>query len=187
MSLADLSRKLTELGRPVQAAAIRRIENAVEPVDSEKERRPRRVDVDDLMALAIALDAVPNRLLLPAGPYDGPCDLTPTVTVPASQAWNWAAGGNVPAVWSPWGEEDSVIGTHEGRQRVMEFHKRNNPHLPPQPTVAQAGPHWDEVTKLAHQIADLGKKMDVDPRALAPLLTDLVHKITTGGGPDGER
>ncbi|MEU8656279.1 helix-turn-helix domain-containing protein [Actinoplanes philippinensis] len=52
MSLRDLSAKLAELGRPILASGLVKIERA-----------ERRVDVDDLSALATALGTLPNRLL----------------------------------------------------------------------------------------------------------------------------
>lgn len=54
MSKAELSRRLAEHGRPMSHDVITKIEAC---------RRP--VDTDDLMALALALDVPPNRLLLP--------------------------------------------------------------------------------------------------------------------------
>jgi transcriptional regulator with XRE-family HTH domain len=53
MSVRDLSRRLTELGRPILPSGITKIEQGA-----------RRVDVDDLNALAAALGVSPTRLLL---------------------------------------------------------------------------------------------------------------------------
>src|SRR5260370_15983800 len=55
LSHAALSRRLGELGRPIPPLALRRIEAG-----------ERRVDVDDLVALALALDVAPVALLLPS-------------------------------------------------------------------------------------------------------------------------
>lgn len=57
---------------------------------SKIEGRERGVDVDDLVALAIALGVNPSRLLLPgeAGEQDVP--LTPTRSTPGWAAWQWA-------------------------------------------------------------------------------------------------
>ncbi|MFD3425271.1 helix-turn-helix domain-containing protein [Nocardia fluminea] len=54
LSYAELSRKLTELGRPIPTLGLRKIESD-----------ERRVDVDELLALSVALDAPPADLLLP--------------------------------------------------------------------------------------------------------------------------
>jgi hypothetical protein len=95
-TLRDLANRLTELGHPIQAAAIRRIENAVEPVESEKNRKPRRVDVQELMALALAFEERPNRLLLTADEGEDEIHLTPNVSMPAREAWLWASARNIP-------------------------------------------------------------------------------------------
>ena len=77
----DLARRMEEIGRPMTASAI-----------SKAEKLDRRIDVDDLMALAIALDIAPNQLLLPPDASGEPVQLTPAVTVTRDRAWRWAAG-----------------------------------------------------------------------------------------------
>ncbi|QII04347.1 helix-turn-helix transcriptional regulator [Rhodococcoides fascians A25f] len=59
MTLRALSDTMSELGHPLSNSSISQIENG-----------SRRVDVDDLMALAIALDVSPNTLLIEPA-YDG--------------------------------------------------------------------------------------------------------------------
>src|SRR3954454_23683106 len=55
MSLTQLSEAMTDIaGRPILASGLGKIESG-----------ERRVDVDDLVALAVALDVSPVRLLLP--------------------------------------------------------------------------------------------------------------------------
>jgi adenosylhomocysteine nucleosidase len=50
-----------------------------------------RVDVDDLVALALALDVTPNQLLLPADTWSSSAvPLTTSVAMDASAAWRWA-------------------------------------------------------------------------------------------------
>ncbi|WP_175496938.1 helix-turn-helix domain-containing protein [Actinopolyspora alba] len=79
LSLAELSRRLEAVGRPILGTGIHKIEQGV-----------RRVDVDDLVALALALNVTPNRLLLPV---DGSrVELTSEVEVEQRPAWNWADG-----------------------------------------------------------------------------------------------
>lgn len=78
----QLAASMEAAGRPVHATAISKIE-----------QQDRRVDVDDLVALAIALGVSPNRLLLPARPDESKqAELTPDVTVTADEAWKWALG-----------------------------------------------------------------------------------------------
>lgn len=87
ISLRMLSARLTELGRPIITSGIHKIETG-----------QRRVDVDELVALALALDVSPNRLLLPPeARTDRSVDLTPEVTIPTEDAaWRWATGEYYP-------------------------------------------------------------------------------------------
>jgi transcriptional regulator with XRE-family HTH domain len=72
-TVRELSARLTKLGRPILPSGITKIEQGT-----------RRVDVDDLVALAVALKVTPTRLLLGPPPTDGPHD-------PAhEEAWEWA-------------------------------------------------------------------------------------------------
>lgn len=78
LGYAELSRKLADLGRDIPPLGLRRIESG-----------ERRVDADDLVALALALDVSVLALLLPAEtssltaatrPWDAPV------------IWSWATG-----------------------------------------------------------------------------------------------
>jgi transcriptional regulator with XRE-family HTH domain len=83
MSLRDLESKLQENGHHAIAhSGLSKIEN-----------KSRRVDVDDLMALALALAVTPVALLLPAArsPRD-PVELTGWGSVDASWAWAYVLG-----------------------------------------------------------------------------------------------
>jgi transcriptional regulator with XRE-family HTH domain len=80
MSYAELSRILDELGRPIPPLGLRRIEAG-----------ERRVDVDDLTALAVALKVSPIGLLMPA---TAEADEAVTMTgsgepARADTVWNW--------------------------------------------------------------------------------------------------
>lgn len=174
-TLRDLAKRLTELGHPIQSAAIRRIENAVEPIESEKNRKPRRVDVDELVALAIALDAVPNRLILAAEADETLCPLTPSVQVSSKDAWLWASG-ELPRSWPAWGET-TTIETHELRQRSRKFAIDNNPHRPEPPTLGEAGAFWNESVDVARRIADLAIKSGIEVAAWGPELLTLAQRF----------
>lgn len=80
-STYELSRKLAKLGRPIAPSAL-----------SKVERGERRVDVGDLMALALALRVNPNALLLPAT-VQGEIEMTGASARPAGDVWEWAEGG----------------------------------------------------------------------------------------------
>jgi transcriptional regulator with XRE-family HTH domain len=83
LSYARLSAKLAELDRPIAVLGLRRIENG-----------KRRVDADDLVALALALNVTPPALLLPrsVAAGDEQVALTPAVACTAEDAWLWAGG-----------------------------------------------------------------------------------------------
>ncbi len=85
LGYAELSRRLAAIGHPILDTGLMKI---------EKGRR--RVDVDDLMALSLALEVTPNRLLLPDASFANPAE-TVTLTedgpkVRVSDAWAWAYG-----------------------------------------------------------------------------------------------
>ncbi|MFI1678799.1 helix-turn-helix domain-containing protein [Streptomyces sp. NPDC020607] len=72
-SVRELSARLAKLGRPILPSGITKLEQG-----------QRRVDVDDLVALAVALQVTPTRLLMGPPPTDG------TVHDPAhDEAWEW--------------------------------------------------------------------------------------------------
>lgn len=104
MLAADVAMELTKLGRRFSANAVVKMENGL-----------RRIDVDDLMALAVVLDCGPLALLLPhsaagtqvAFPY--PAGSTRT----DDELWLWALGEK------PLGRAESDV----------EFSRRANPVL----------------------------------------------------------
>jgi len=81
LSQQQLAARLGELGRPMQASAVAKIESGA-----------RRVDVDDLAALAVALNVAVARLLVPDGGEDELVFVVPAFSVPADSAWAWATG-----------------------------------------------------------------------------------------------
>ncbi|MET9973871.1 helix-turn-helix domain-containing protein [Streptomyces microflavus] len=97
LTLRALSALMREHGRPLSADALNKIENGA----STEPRPIRRVDADDLMALAVVLGVHPSALLLPPTARDWtraqqPKPETVTITgagdVPARAAWEWAHG-----------------------------------------------------------------------------------------------
>lgn len=77
----DLADRTQELGRPVPPLGISRIEAGT-----------RRVDADDLVALADALNVSPLDLLLPPKANGEPFSLTNGHAVTSRTAWLWALG-----------------------------------------------------------------------------------------------
>jgi hypothetical protein len=118
LSTAALSRRLGLIKQPILDTGITKIEKG-----------DRKVDVDDLVALAVALGVTPNRLLLPE--IDLPAvtrgvRLTPAgVTGRPDQLWQWAQGETPPCVQVP--GADAWIGT--GEHPDLEFSVHNRPYL----------------------------------------------------------
>ncbi len=82
LEYTQLADRLAALKRPIPTLGLRRVEAG-----------DRRVDADDLVALAIALGTNPNALLLPPS-ADAEHVLTVTAAGmrPAWQVWKWARG-----------------------------------------------------------------------------------------------
>ena len=79
MSFAELSRQLLKEGRIIPPLGLSRIEAGL-----------RRVDADDLVALAVALGASPISLLLPAGTsQDAEVQITAARGGKAKRMWSW--------------------------------------------------------------------------------------------------
>lgn len=78
--VTELSRRLESLGRPIPSLGLRRIEDG-----------SRRVDVDDLVALAVALKVSPETLLMPyAENEDDEVRITAREEpMYAIEAWRW--------------------------------------------------------------------------------------------------
>lgn len=115
ITTAELSRRLTALGQPIPDTGI-----------TKTEQGTRRVDVDDLVALALSLGITPNTLLMPEVDWLGTGavhQLTPEVAGSAEELWQWAQGERpLPA---PVPELPSPL---EGN-RVLEFTIHSRPYL----------------------------------------------------------
>lgn len=81
MQYKQLAERLAELGRPIPTLGLRRIE------DGE-----RRVDADDLVALAIALGVTPNTLLFPHVDDGDSVAITGADGLSLGRVWRWAEG-----------------------------------------------------------------------------------------------
>ncbi|MFJ8192776.1 helix-turn-helix domain-containing protein [Streptomyces sp. NPDC096094] len=101
MSLRALSAELKEVGHSLSADALNKIENGRTPAPgTEEPKQVRRVDVDDLMALAQALRVSPMSLLLPwADTPNAQAEVTGAGTVEARAVWEWASGQKPVTVW----------------------------------------------------------------------------------------
>ncbi|WP_280317595.1 AIPR family protein [Nocardia wallacei] len=79
LTLNALAAKLEEAGRPIDWSAL-----------AKMEKGQRRIDVDDLLALALALNAPPNWLLFSHNENETSLQLTPAVQLSTLAAWSWA-------------------------------------------------------------------------------------------------
>lgn len=115
ITLRALSAALKERGRPLSADALNKIENG----DGNQERGIRRVDVDDLMALAVVLEVSPVALLLP---HDARGDAVVTAAgqVNGREAWKWARSIE-PLGYRGIEDED------ERARALMAFHLASSP------------------------------------------------------------
>jgi transcriptional regulator with XRE-family HTH domain len=127
---AQLAKRMTDIGRPMSGAVV-----------SKTEKLDRRIDVDDLVAFAVALGTTPNRLLL-AALADQPdeIDLAPkSARVPTRTAWEWATGElplslpiHVTPRWSrPDPDTQSVqdeVWGEAWEEELRQFHQENRPH-----------------------------------------------------------
>jgi hypothetical protein len=125
MTLDQLAARMAHLGRPIRKSGLSKIEAG-----------DRRVDADDLVALAIALDVNTNVLLLGAASVTG-IDLTSETTVASRAAWRWACGDEpLPLDPSDEGSADDAA------ERLERFGRECRPHDPPQrPTLADLSEH----------------------------------------------
>jgi len=109
----ELSEKLTRAGRPIAPLGLRRIESG-----------ERRVDVDDLMALAAVFDVPPLSLLLPETASDElPTRLTGVDReVAQNVAWLWALG-----------QEPLFVSNDEDRSKrqAAQYRVRATPYIAP--------------------------------------------------------
>lgn len=79
LSLRRLAQRLREIGHPICADGLNRMEMG-----------RRQATVGDLVALAVVLDVSPATLLMPA--ERGPVQLTPGVRATWDAAWRWVTG-----------------------------------------------------------------------------------------------
>lgn len=115
LTTQQLAERLEGLGRPILANAITKIEQG-----------RRRVDVDDLMALAIALGVTPNALLLPHEVHGQHQPTAIPEAIPHASLWYWADG----ATPLPTSVDPTIEGTEseeDSKQLEAEFRRQAAP------------------------------------------------------------
>jgi transcriptional regulator with XRE-family HTH domain len=110
LSTYELEALLKQAGRPISASAI-----------SKMERRERQVNVDDLTALAAALDVSPVALLLPLeDDVRKQVDVTGAGVLSAADAWDWMTGHGPLRRTESAGLEYALYGLPAGRRAVRQ-------------------------------------------------------------------
>jgi hypothetical protein len=157
-----LATRLLALGRPILASGITKVEQGA-----------RRVDVDDLVALALALEVTPNRLLLPGTASEERVDLLDEVNSSSKTAWLWASGEL--DLW-----DRPTVDRNLDLNRVRQFRQRNRPH-------DRADVSLDELEQHASVLAELSRAA-AKARASGLSMTTIVDylKVTDAVGRRGE-
>ncbi len=151
LTMDQLAERMRDLGHPILKSGISKIESG-----------DRRVDVDDLVALAIALEVNPNRLLLvDHAEVDDELELTGELMVTSKSAWAWASGDltDDAGPW-PWAK----FAEHGGRpMEAHRFQKATRPHDPP---IYLTPEEWAVVEPLRQRVSRLWFDLSEDERPL---------------------
>jgi hypothetical protein len=167
MSTSALSERLRRLGRPIWPTGITKIE-AGRVEDGEGVRR---VDVDDLIALALALDVSPNRLLLPESATDEQIDLTPRTRASSLALWRWATGDE--ELRLDVGHKDPSV--RLDLDRTERFRTENRPHDPMANVPFQRLIENEDVLRPVLEAVDAARERGLSLRAIL----DWVELATT--------
>jgi transcriptional regulator with XRE-family HTH domain len=124
LSQAQLAGAAERLGRPMTMQIV-----------GKTEQGDRRIDIDDLVAFAVALCTTPNRLLLTGTAAERELvGLAPEVSVPELAAWRWATGDlPLPKSCDAWQLQMVLDSDREAR-----FIRENRPHRPPDAPLGTA-------------------------------------------------
>lgn len=107
LTTEQLADRVTNVyGRPMRANTITKIEKG-----------QRRVDVDDLMALALALETRPDALLLPPTIADDHLQLTEEKVTTAFSAWRWVNGAEPLSL--PEGDDGTAFNRFQERAQPL--------------------------------------------------------------------
>ncbi len=157
LTLDDVADRLRQLGHPISKSGLSKVET-----------RMRRVDVDDLIALAVALETNPNRLLLgPEAEKEDEIELTPEFSVTSVSAWYWASGeASVGAGAWPWARFAQGGGRPKELYRFLE---EVNPHSPPLQMTAEG---WERIEPWQRRMTELWFEMHGEGLSL-----DEIHAV----------
>ncbi|MFF3911780.1 helix-turn-helix domain-containing protein [Streptomyces sp. NPDC001848] len=155
----DVSALVGSLGRPMLPTVLSKIE-----------RGERRVDVDDLMAIAEALNVSPAALLLPPTFGDDLVSLSEDHQVTSRTAWRWLQGLTTAEDWEPGegvnpadpGADPAIAAEAYERQQKHERRQEEYAALTLPPALKRVTEH--PALRLASQLADLIEDL-VSPEA----------------------
>lgn len=172
MTLDDLAGRLRELGHPILKSGLSKIESG-----------ERRVDVDDLVALAIALQVTPNRLLLTDGISDEQIGLTSGFSTSDRAAWQWSCADDVHQVLNPFDPRAKEI--RDGFRNpagypfqgeplpILDFKRENRPHRPP---VLLSPAEWREMKPFEDRITEIRDEVNAAGLNWRALVDDTVFE-----------
>lgn len=154
MQYKDLAERLVQIGRPIPALGLRRIEAG-----------ERRVDVDDLVALAVVFGVSPLSLLLPddgARSLASPMTGVPDREVAHNTQWLWALGEE-PLYVPDWGKAN-------GNRAIKMFQLRSMPEVEersPDYTGRSGGDLGD------HKVREMETRQSVEEQGIGGYEVDL--------------
>lgn len=172
VSLRTLSARLDRLGHPLLASGLSKLESGT-----------RRADVEDLVALALALDVAPNRLLLTGMAGDERIELTSEVVASESTVWRWATGEAALPV-DLWADKPAAIDL----DRARRFRRENRPHDHSDQTLFKdVAEHREVLAPAIRACMDAVSKSGLSPEdvlsyvSLAFQVNELAGKTGEGG------
>lgn len=132
LDLAEVADRLRRLGHPIAVNTLSKIELG-----------KRRVDAADLLALALALETSPVRLVLSADADQTDLAVTEAVRATSLAAWRWAVGEE--PLWGLWGD----AGTALDLDRIHQFRSENRPHDTDDTTIETLAEHQHVLSQVA--------------------------------------
>lgn len=153
-STYEVSAMLKDAGRPIAASSITNIEAG-----------RRRVDADDLVALAVVFGVNPSALLLPVD-ESGSIELTGGGTVAGATVWEWADGERPLRL-----ADDAAIATEQWARflrlsRPQSRRRRGFDRMQSEVSAVKSHLHRaDEIGRVADQFADEAEHAG-DPQAV---------------------
>lgn len=160
MSTQQLADRCDELGFPIGRSVLANLENG----------RRETVSVQELLVLAVALDAPPVLLLLPLGHQAG-TELLPGRDVATWDAVKWVAGdaklsGLPDDPTLTWPDDDAPVQLHQRHDRLMDD-------LTGEPLWLGALTPGGSVSEARDAVRDIEKRLTADLRSLRKQMRDL--------------